>query len=384
MKKLLIFYFALFFSCSANAQFGDLLKGLEKIAKELGGDNQQQSQPQQESTINKQTQNTTSKQDDDSNFIKNFLIGKRWNQERFCLIDSANGVGSFFELDSNKSLNAFLKRRKSTTDNQIETYEKHIFTAIKIIDEKERIYELQGTAESLTTGEKAEIIQHIKVLNDFTRVTINFARNGEVIIRNSKNVKDDSAVLTQVNCDAKEILTKKNQIKLDQQKAKSDELALIEKGRQIARTSGVKWNLRTQKDQLTGKEIKTALLLVSGSGGSSAQAIISCDGMEITFDKTTIPRTSSGSPAQAREKQNEEIRSSFGNRIRAGNFINVFRVPFFEKANGGAYFKNIFNDNSKWEVLYDWIIEITTSTGTFVIKAPPFDPAIADVLKTCS
>ena len=47
MKKLLIFYFALFFSCSANAQFGDLLKGLEKIAKEIGGDNQQQSQPQQ-------------------------------------------------------------------------------------------------------------------------------------------------------------------------------------------------------------------------------------------------------------------------------------------------------------------------------------------------
>ena len=385
MKKLLIFYFALFFSCSANAQFGDLLKGLEKIAKEIGGDNQQQSQPQQESKSNEPTQNISAKQDDDdSNFIKNYLIGVRWNQERFCLSDSANGIGSFFELDSNKRLNAFLKRPKSTTDSQIHAYEKHTFTSIKIIDKQARIYELQGTAENLITGEKIEIIQHIKILNDFTRVTLNFASNGVVLVRDGKNIKDGSNVIPQVNCEAKEILAKKNQIKLDQQKAKSDELAFIEKGRQIARTSGVKWNLRTQKDQLTGKEIKTALLLVSGSGGSSAQAIISCDGMEITFDKTTVPRTSSGSPAQAREKQNETIRSSFGNRIRGGNFINVFNVPFFEKANGGAYFKNIFNDNSKWEVLYDWIIEITTSSGTFVIKAPPFDPAIADVLKTCS
>ena len=77
MKKILIFYFALFFSCSANAQFGDLLKGLEKIAKELGGDNQQQSQPQQESKSNEPTQNISAKQDDDdSNFIKNFFMRK--------------------------------------------------------------------------------------------------------------------------------------------------------------------------------------------------------------------------------------------------------------------------------------------------------------------
>lgn len=226
MKKLLIFYFVLFFSCNANAQFGDILKGLEKIAKELGGDNQQQSQTQQESKSTEQAQNTSARQDDDdSNFIKNYLIGVRWNQERFCLSDSANGIGSFFELDSNKRLNAFLKRPKSTTDSQIHAYEKHTFTSIKIIDKQARIYELQGTAESLITGERIEIIQHIKILNDFTRVTLNFSSNGEVLVRDGKNIKDGSDVLPQVNCEAKEILAKKDKARIDNASMKKEKEA---------------------------------------------------------------------------------------------------------------------------------------------------------------
>ena len=47
MKKLIIFTL-LTFSLSANAQFGDLLKGLEKIAKELDSTSQQPAQNTQE------------------------------------------------------------------------------------------------------------------------------------------------------------------------------------------------------------------------------------------------------------------------------------------------------------------------------------------------
>ncbi len=56
MKKIIIFTL-LTFSISANAQFGDLMKGLEKLAKELDGASQQQQvQPEQGSQQQQQQQ----------------------------------------------------------------------------------------------------------------------------------------------------------------------------------------------------------------------------------------------------------------------------------------------------------------------------------------
>jgi hypothetical protein len=62
VKKIIIFTL-LTFSLSANAQFGDLLKGLEKIAKELDGSSQQPSDgSSQQPAQNTQEQQSQQKQ----------------------------------------------------------------------------------------------------------------------------------------------------------------------------------------------------------------------------------------------------------------------------------------------------------------------------------
>jgi hypothetical protein len=60
MKTVFTFLFTTLLSFSAYAQFGDLMKGLEKLAKDIESGTQQQSQPQQQQSQPQQQQSQSS------------------------------------------------------------------------------------------------------------------------------------------------------------------------------------------------------------------------------------------------------------------------------------------------------------------------------------
>jgi hypothetical protein len=400
MKKLLIFYFALFFSCSANAQFGDLLKGLEKIAKELGGDNQQQSQPQpqQESTINKQTQPELKQGSNNLNSSKERLefsnaedmiktLTGTWSR------NCSNASSFFLKMETkfiggvNIPLNKTWATYKDGTEKIHQTGEPRFFKTLVYDPQSNRIkYDWE---KSDSDGKSAQynpnnwIIEIIDI-NKFR--IVEWSEYYNPIIKDGIIVKTGLESAPWIRCNdtqlSKVISDEKNSAQIKQKQVDQN---TFEKGRQIAKMSGVKWVSYTKKDEMSGRESRFARLQVKNQQGASATADLSCDGMRITFEKGEVPMILRGAnrfATESRVKVNDYLGKG---EVFQKDFKNVFYPNFFlgigigKIKNGRLY---VFY-SSQDELVYDWMVEVSTSLGTILIKAPPFDQAIESVLQSC-
>jgi hypothetical protein len=400
MKKLLIFYFALFFSCSANAQFGDLLKGLEKIAKELGGDNQQQSQPQQESTINKQTQPELKQDSNNLNSAKERLVFSNADE----MIKTLNGTWSrncsnasslFLKMETkdlsmghkNIGLQKTWSSYKDGTEKILQSGESKFFKTLIYDPQSNRVqYDWEKMEADGKSAQYNPNNWTIEIIDNNKFKIVEWREYYNPIIRNGIIVKTGLESAPWIRCNVAElskvVSDEKNSAQIKQKQADQN---TFEKGRQIAKMSGVKWVLYTKKDEMSGRDSRFARLQVKNQQGASATADLSCDGMRITFEKGEVPMVLRGANRFATESRVKVNDYLVKGEIFQKEFKNVFYPNFFLGIGVGK-FKNgrlFIIYTSGEELVYDWMVEVSTSLGPILIKAPPFDQAIESVLQSC-
>jgi hypothetical protein len=224
MKKLLAFIL-LTFSLSANAQFGDLFKGLEKLAKDIeGGTQQQQAQPSNPQQT--QTEQTTKLNSGISSGLLNLFVG-RWSTEEICLNNSFNKFGTFISVKDNQLIAEQMLAK--TQGGQPELIRKFVFINGKILNDEQKIYELSGILEDYLTSKQTEFIQTIKFENNYTRSTIKLIDAGKTTVDNGIIISSGQPNPKSYNCNHKEMIAKvsSNQKTLSEKNKKITDANLI-------------------------------------------------------------------------------------------------------------------------------------------------------------
>lgn len=204
MKKL-IGIFLLSFCLSANAQFGDLFKGLEKLAKDLEGGTQQQQQAQPSNSQQTQTAQTTKLNSGISSGLLNLFVG-RWSTEETCLNNSFNKFGIFISVKDNQLIGEQMLAK--TQGGQPELIRKFVFINGKILNDEQKIYELSGILEDYLTSKQTEFIQTIKFENNYTRSTIKLIDAGKTTVDNGIIISSGQPIPKTYNCNHKEMIAK--------------------------------------------------------------------------------------------------------------------------------------------------------------------------------
>jgi hypothetical protein len=417
MKSLMVAVALLVTTTVAHAQFGDLLKGLKDAAKELERGIQKEDSSRSSETNKKQpplsSENTNSESGVPSS-IRDLSVG-RWNILPGCIDEKWNRFGNFVTVSNTNQLVVNQMNLMEKWGNEPRLQRKFTFNTGRVVSEKDRIYELTGFIEDFSDGVhivRKSIVQVLQFENNYTRKTLQVLLDGKPEIQDGKIVSNGSPVTPLHRCDAPEIVAQAREAKTSQQKAinaekqavANQQAKLVDKGREIAKNSGVKWSLFTKRDEMSNKETRTARLTVRNQQGASAVVDITCAGMRITFEKGEVPVTRVGqnfTASSARVKVNENLYSGTNDTgVVQRDFKNVF-IPVnmvgidgvFKPKNGRliqSEYQFVGPDGSKTFQLvekgfvYDWMVEVGTNMGPILIKAPPFDSAIESVFNSCN
>jgi hypothetical protein len=141
--------------------------------------------------------------------IQNILIGRWVPTERVCLRAELNGIGNLIRKKNN-SLSGNYWLLKDADINNIEPVlvRKYQITSGKIIDSSQKIYEIRGVDEDVINNTKFEFIQVFKLLNNFTRTTIDYIRNDKVLTKDSIDLNTKKTNQS-INCESPEMVAKK-------------------------------------------------------------------------------------------------------------------------------------------------------------------------------
>lgn len=152
--------------------------------------------------------------------IQNILIGRWVPTERVCLRAELNGIGNLIRKKNN-SLSGNYWLLKGADINNIEPVlvRKYQITSGKIIDSSQKIYEIRGVDEDVINNTKFEFIQVFKLLNNFTRTTIDYIRNDKVLTKDGIDVSTNKTNQF-INCESPEMIAKKE----DRDKSNQDKL----------------------------------------------------------------------------------------------------------------------------------------------------------------
>ncbi len=167
----------------------------------------------------------------------------------------------------------------------------------------------------------------------------------------------------------------------------------IKRGEEVARQSGIRWQLKKQKDPLTGEKSLVATHASANTGGARARSTIECGMQRWGFNPerpvpkmtitVTIGSTVTGinlygeSRSEGRIKLNDEVIE--GRSWIQGPFSNVFEKQIPPDG-------NIREDGFFWfkrDRVSEWMVEIPTDRGALIVNAPPLDPAIRQVIQSC-
>ena len=169
------------------------------------------------------------------------------------------------------------------------------------------------------------------------------------------------------------------------EKSKSSAIAseFEKKGEKIAAESKFKYQLKSTKDEISKKEVLTAVTQIK-VGAGSVIAEIFCRSkyidVDFTFDKATPPATyraaNKGYFTEIRNRVNEQP-SSYLLR-RSDEFNNVYNYYIGPVADG-----NIIKLNETKEVIYDLALQFKTNLGDAYIEIPPYDKSIRKVVAAC-
>jgi hypothetical protein len=160
------------------------------------------------------------------------------------------------------------------------------------------------------------------------------------------------------------------------------------KGEKFASESKFKWDLRTEKDEMTRTEKIRAFNLTKISSGS-VETFLECKSGDVyanfTFLNLTVP-TEKNAYAIVTTRVNDTVLK--GDVIqRSGNFKNVFGNYYANIKDGAIVRQNTINGiplgPEIYEYLYDYAVKFETSAGPFYIEIPPYNSAVNKVLLNC-
>ena len=195
-----------------------------------------------------------------------------------------------------------------------------------------------------------------------------------------ENLKKEQ-VLAQTAAKAKE----------EQAKAKAAEQTLYkvntEKGLAFAKESGVKFNLFKKRDEIQAKDFYFAKS-DQANNGAKASIEVFCEDKEIVARITVSDATArlkrigagtlQGVAAQSRingTPQNINILLEMDQSFNA-KFSNVFKYWLGDNKADQITRKEI-------DLLYEVILQIPTNKGDLLLKIPPFDASISQIVKSC-
>ena len=160
------------------------------------------------------------------------------------------------------------------------------------------------------------------------------------------------------------------------------------KGEKIAAESKFKYQLNYVKDEISKKEVLTAVTQIKVGTGSVLAEVRCYDKtlfVDFTFDKVVPPTLfdpqSGRSYTSARFRLNEITNDSFS-VVRSRDFNNVFTVRVGAVFDGNVHFYALWVA-SDLPITYDFALQFKTNVGDAYIEIPPYDKSIRKIVDAC-
>lgn len=162
--------------------------------------------------------------------IQNILIGRWVPTEKVCLQSELNGIGNLIrKRDNYLSGNYWLLKTEDIKNIEPVLVRKYEITSGRIVDENKKIYEIKGIETVVADNIKFQFVQVFKLVNNFTRTTIDYILDNKVLIQNGVNITTNKTNQL-INCESIEMVALQNEkFRSNELLAKKQENELVEK-----------------------------------------------------------------------------------------------------------------------------------------------------------
>jgi hypothetical protein len=165
-----------------------------------------------------------------------------------------------------------------------------------------------------------------------------------------------------------------------------------EKGLAFAKDSGVKFNLFKKRDEIEAKDFFFAKLEQNSSGAKMATEIF-CEG-DALKSKEIVARITLTDATTRLEKVGAIGLRGINTKARINGKPTEFNLFLETDDYGNAKFSNVFKlwlgkniedqiTRKDHGLLYEFILQIPTNKGDLLLKIPPFDASISQIIKSC-